>query len=300
MVAYAGSSLAGVIAGAFFVRELLWNVRKNFQRHLVVPILRSSLPILFASFGGMFMYNVDVIMLGWWRTAEEIGWYAAAQKIVGITSVVPGLIATAVFPVVSRLVHAHDTERLRDITQSIMKMNYLIVMPVVAGGMVVGGALLQFLFGVDYANAVPPFSIYVFSLLATCQIPFFVVVIYAFDKQVSTIWYGMVVSVINLVVSFLLIRPYGMVGAAIASTITPFVFTAFLWARVSSLMKFDFPYESIKFMFAAVCMSLFAFVLHYIGLHILLTIGLAAVFYVVLLELLGKNLRAEIRSLISS
>lgn len=296
VIAYVCASLAGVLAAIFFVRGLLLQLRKNFQKSLVVPILRSSLPIVLSGMAGVFMYNVDVIMLGWWRTAEEIGWYSAAQRLVGITSVLSTLVATATFPALARLVHEGALERLQNLLRNILKMNFLIVVPVVVGGVVLSVPLVNFFFGSTYANAALPLSIYIFSLLANYQSALLITIIYAFDKQVSTIWYSAITSTVNVLLSFWLIRSYGIVGAAITGVIVSFLFVGMLWRKAASLTVFRVPSSVVRFAVAAGGMGFVAFTLLQTGMHVLLVIGCSIVLYFVFLELLGERLRKEIRS----
>jgi len=300
VMAYAGASLTGAIAATSFLKEFLWGIRKNFQKDLVVPILRSSLPILFASLGGIFMYNVDVIMLGWWRTASEIGWYSAAQKIVGIVSIFPGFIATATYPAFSRLFQEKNVERLQNLVRNIVKINFLIVIPMVVGGLVLRVQLVDFLFGSGYAKATVPLAVFIFSLLASYQTPVLMTIIFALDKQVSVIWYAAVASISNILLSFFLIRSYGMLGAAIAGVVVALIFMALLWRKVSSLTKLQLPASTLKFVPAALLMGGFALVLTNLGLHVLLTIFLSGLLYFGLVQLMGEDLIAEARSIIHS
>lgn len=297
VIAYALASLSGMLAATSLVRTFLGGVREHFQKVLVGPILRASLPIVFYGIAGVFMYNVDVIMLGWWHTTQEIGWYSAALKLVGITSIFGSFIGTAAFPVFSRFVHEGDKDRMEYVASNIFKICFLVALPIIVGGIIVRVPLTALVFGPTYSAAAVPFAVLLFSLLANYPVPIFSSIIVAFNEQTTLVGYAVVTSLTNLLVSFFLIRSHGMVGAAISGIIVSFMFTGFMWHKVSTLMRLRLPRAVYKFILSAAVMGLCALFLNHLGVHVLITIALSAAIYFALVEFMGERLLQEARSI---
>ncbi len=116
ITAYILSSICGFLIAVSFLRKSLKKIIGNFSKDIVPSMVKSAWPIAVGGLVYSFMFNVDVIMLGWWRAPFEVGLYSAAQKIVGLIYIVPGLISSAIFPLYSRLVYKNDTEKLKLLT----------------------------------------------------------------------------------------------------------------------------------------------------------------------------------------
>ena len=85
--------------------------RRYLDFKVALQILNAAWPLAFSALLGTFMLNTDVVMLGWWRTAEEIGYYSIGQRVVGILYTLPALLMSGVFPTLSRFVQQNEKEK---------------------------------------------------------------------------------------------------------------------------------------------------------------------------------------------
>ena len=75
-------------------RRRTWNLAKGTQSAALAYLLQN------------FYSHIDVILLGFLVSAESVGFYAQAYKLVdAVTFLTAGALTAAVFPVFSRLVH---------------------------------------------------------------------------------------------------------------------------------------------------------------------------------------------------
>ncbi|MBI4993480.1 flippase [Candidatus Wolfebacteria bacterium] len=293
IAASSAASFVGVLAAIFLLRSFINGIIKNFKRKLVMPILKSALPFAVGGLAGAFLFNVDIVMLGWWKTTEEIGFYSAAQKLVGILAIFPGFAAAAIFPSLSRFAHS-DREKMKIISQGALKIIFIVAIPLIIGGFILKNSLISFIFGPSYAPAANVFAILLFSILAIHPLPILSNLLFAFDKQSKMIRCAFISSLCNLMFNFLLIPWYGMAGAAIATLISFFVYIILLWRETKKMQDFHIAAELLKPAIGALLMGFFTYVLKLSGVHVLANVIISAVFYLLCLYLLKEKILEEI------
>ncbi|MBM4388622.1 MAG: oligosaccharide flippase family protein, partial [Deltaproteobacteria bacterium] len=142
MVSYVGSAGAGFLAAALILREEFAGIFKKFDRTLVKPILQSAWPIALTGLLGALSLNVDVIMLGWFRSAEEIGFYSAGQKVIQVLYTVPAIIASSLLPLSSRLVELRDEAKLRLLAEKGLTLVLTLALPLAIGGAILAESII--------------------------------------------------------------------------------------------------------------------------------------------------------------
>ncbi len=66
-------------------------------------LLRAGLPFVAVQSLGIFVIRIDVVILGWLGGAASVGWYGAASRLSEAVNVIPIVLTTATYPVLSRL-----------------------------------------------------------------------------------------------------------------------------------------------------------------------------------------------------
>lgn len=293
IIANSAASFVGVLIAIFLLRAFIKGIAKNFEKKLVIPILKSALPFAIGGLAGSFLYNIDIVMLGWWRTTEEIGLYSAAQKLVGILAIFSGFVATAIFPSLSRFSHS-DREKMKTIFIGALKIIFIVAIPLIIGGFILKDSLMSFIFGSNYILAANVFVILLFSILAVHPLPILSNLLFAFDKQSKMIKYAFVSSLCNLALNFLLIPKYGMMGAATATLISFYIYIILLWWAVKKVQDFYIASELLKPLFAALLMGVFSYFLRYLNIHVLINVVISGAFYFLCLYLLKEKILEEI------
>lgn len=162
---YVGSAGAGFLAAVFILREEFTKIISNFDRNLIRPLIKLAWPIAVSGLLGAFMMNVDIIMLGWLRSAQEIGFYSAGQKIVQLFYTLPAIIATALFPVLSRAVGNKEYQKATLIMEKGMATVFAIALPLTIGGIILGKPIINFLYGQEYLPSVLTLQILLITIL---------------------------------------------------------------------------------------------------------------------------------------
>lgn len=298
-LASAAASLFGVLlaGGIVFVRHIQ-GFFKSFNKDLVVPILQSAWPVAVGGVVSLFLVNVDIIMLGFWKTTGDVGIYAAIQKTVGILGTPAALVATSIFPMFSRLAHSGDPMRTRQVIESVLRILFLFAVPLVLGGAVLGAPLLEFIFGTAYISGASAMTILLLSILATFPMVIFTNCILAYDQQRKTIAITVVTSLVSIGLNFLLIPRLGMIGASFATLASSIVYSYLTFRLCRKITPFSLWRGLPKILGAAVPMAIFAWLVQMLGLPVLLSIALSGVVYFAILKLLKEEALDEILSLV--
>lgn len=293
-IGYMLASATGVVIAVSLVRNYTRFSFENFDKNLVFPILRSSWPFAISGLAGMFLFNTDVILMGWWRTILEIGFYAAAQKLSGILNLGITLIGISIFPMLSRFANEENKENMKLLMESVMKLVFFITIPLIAGGIILREQLMIFVFGQEYALAAGAFAILLFSIAAIYPLTILTNFVFAYNKHLRMVRYSLTSSICNLTLGFLLIPKYGMIGASLAMVLSNFVYLVLLW-RFSKKINDFYVFPGIfKIFIATLSMGIITFILKNIGLHVIINILISGLFYIFILYWLKEKILKEL------
>jgi O-antigen/teichoic acid export membrane protein len=140
-----------VLGGAFLAMRLRGTPMGNGMP--LRPLLAISVPILVAN-GSLFLLNyADVIIIGAYRGATEVGVYAAAQRLAGVV-IIPFLIMDAVVPPMVASEHARgNTGAVGRILRLAATMGAIPAVISLCLFAAAGGLILTLFYGEFYAQA---------------------------------------------------------------------------------------------------------------------------------------------------
>ncbi len=127
--AYAIGAGIGLIVTSYLLREQIKNIFGEFTKKLIKPIMKAAWPLSIAAVFGALLVNIDTVMIGWFYDAEEVGFYAAAQRPIALLYVLPTLIVGGFFPALARYADK-DRERFRHIMEKGLKFIFLAAFPI--------------------------------------------------------------------------------------------------------------------------------------------------------------------------
>lgn len=288
----------GLIAMAYTLREYFSKIFTNFNLQLIKPILSSSLPFAFASFLGAIMINTDLIMLGWMRSPEEIGFYSAAQKPIQLLYTMAGLFATSLFPIISKLSHGHQSAQIRNILEKTITASLFVAIPTAIVGIPLSGEIIGFLFGQEYLPASSSFQILLLTLIIIFPSVIVSNSLLAQNQQKKFITFSLIGAIGNILFNFLLIPKFGIAGSSASTLITQILANAFIWNKMNSVVSFRIHDKLWKITAASLAGAGIAIMAQPLSLPVLMTIGLSAGSYLAILFLLKEPTLKNIGRLI--
>ena len=292
---YATSAGIGALLAVLFLRKEYVKIFSHYNRSLVKPIIQAALPIAILSLFGVFMLNIDMVMLGWWRSAEEIGFYSAAQKIVQVLYIVPAIIAAGIFPALSRFSGKGEKEKTSNIMESAIAGAFFIALPLAVGGILLAKPIIQLIYGIEYLPAVPAFQILVATVLFVFPGTLFGNFVIAHNEQKKYAKYVAGAAIGNVLFNALLIPVFGIVGASLGTIIVQFGYNSLVWGMVKKINNFHTLRNIKKIIISSIIMGIVSVFLNRFGMNIILNIIISGSAYLLLLFLFKEPLILEVK-----
>ena len=163
---------------------------------------------------------MDIIMLGWLATDYDVGLYAPATALVAIGAV-PAVSLNMMFnPVISELVHGKELARLGRILQILTRWLLIFAIPFFAVLLLVPDGVLGLLYGADFTPGATALMILVVGNLFTAVFAPTMRVIPMSGYSLLNLINGLFALGLTVTLNYLLIPEYGVLGAAMGTTIT--------------------------------------------------------------------------------
>lgn len=202
-------------------------------------ILRYSVPLTFTMSANVINSRADTILLSLFRGPVAIGFYTLGKQIADFLATPARSLGFAVSPTYGEQKATDDLENAARLYERTFAYTVAVYGPAAAGVVLVAGPTIRVIFGADYTGAVPVLQ--VFSVF---------VVVRAFDTITSDAldYLGRARSraiakgataVGNVVLNLVLIPPFGVVGAAVATVVTYSVYVGSELAVITHELPLD-------------------------------------------------------------
>lgn len=178
-----------------------------------------AIPMLFITSFNMILNQADIIMVGSLLSTREAGIYAAVSRIASLIPFAIVLVNTITSPLIAEL---YSQRRLHDMQRMMTRVAWgsMLVSAPLCLGIVVTAPYLLGLFGPDFISGSTSLAILAFSrlMIALTGSVGYLMSMTGHHKPAATIL-G-VGAILNIVLDIILIPPFGIEGAAVASVIT--------------------------------------------------------------------------------
>lgn len=288
-------NLIGLFITIFFLRKNLTGIFKNFESKLVKPIIKSSWPFAIMGVFGVFMTNIDSVMIAFWNNPTVLGLYAAAQKPISLLYVLPGFLSISLFPFISRLV-ADSRKDTNNVIEKSSRVSLAIALPIVFGGIILAGPLLRVTFGDEYIGAMLTFQILLLTLVPSFPGAVFSDVIVAEDRQKIFIKSTALGAISNVILNFILIPKYGIAGSAIATLVAQIVMNSILYIKVKNSYNINIFNGLGKILIASISIIPIAYILKTWFTPLFIIIPLSAIVYISVLILTKEETIIELKN----
>ena len=292
-IAYASGSL---ISSAY----IFWSLRKELSR-LTFKITKNDFKIIYDFSWPLiiiglfsFIFNIDNIMLGQIKSAADVGLYAAGQRLVQFTSIIPSFMAISLFPILSK--HENNTEKTTNIFEKTMTIILALGIPLAIAGFLLRERIIVLIFGSSYLPGALAFGILTLSILASFPNIFLSNVIFSKNLQRIFIKATIIGVVVNIVLNFALIPTYGATGAAISTTVTQLLITVINWRQLKKYVQFNVFQKLGKIFVANVVMTIMIILCLQYSVHLVIIVALALTSYGATLLLLKERIINDVRT----
>ena len=207
---------AAIIVSLFvmaFLARLLWRTAKGFGGKLLKRMLSYGLKFYVCIFAGFIIFRLDLLIVNRFRGAQDAGVYAIASQFSFLLIMLPGVIASLLFPRVA----ARDEPAAYAVE---VTRHTSFIMLVVCLGAAVASFALPLVYGARFADATIQFLILLpgvfFISLESVLVQYFT----GTGLPPIIPWLWVITVVVNVGLNLALVPAFGARAAAINSTIS--------------------------------------------------------------------------------
>jgi len=290
LISYVAGSAIGLLYALIWGKKYLYKFWAFFDKSIVKKMLSEAIPFAFLGLLGIIMINTDTLMIGWLEGATPVGLYAAAQKPIEVLYVIPMILATAMFPAMSRYAKTNNLIDSGRLLETMLKYSFIAAAPITIGGIILAKPIINLLYGSSYLASVIPFQILLMTILIAYPSVIIANAVFSFNKQSAFTKLLLFGTVANIIFNLLLIPIFSIVGSAIATILAQITANIFIWIKMKSIIQFKILDKMVKPIMAALIMTIGTIAMKYLGAHYLLNISISASIYIATLRLLKEPL----------
>jgi O-antigen/teichoic acid export membrane protein len=200
----------------------------------------------FVSNVGTIGYSwIDVLVIGAFLSPAAVGAYEIAWKIASIVTVFSDALATTAFPQLSKEAGQGALDRVEATFTRLVTPSLALVVPAFFGTVVLAADILGIVFGPAYVAASLALVVLLADSVSTAVYRFVTRTLRALDAP-DLDARGVVVSVVlNVVLNLLLVPRFGLVGAAVATTLASLAGEALSLLYLSRVIDVRFEWRTI-------------------------------------------------------
>jgi O-antigen/teichoic acid export membrane protein len=212
--------VATAAAGAAVTLAVTWTLvhreaspAPRAERAVWRSLLVTALPVGAALAVSEIYFRLDTLLISAYRSYDEVGLYSLSYRIVELIAILPAIVMTSVFPLLSR--YLRDRRDLAERTIDAAGDLFVAVgVPIAAGGLVVAPELVRVVGGDEFAGAADPLRLLLFAVALAFVSGLFGHALIAGGRQASALRLGLAALAFHLVLNLILVPPYGIEAAA--------------------------------------------------------------------------------------
>ena len=215
----------------FGIRKLKvsWEIAKD--------LLRNSWSLILSGIAISIYMKIDQVMIKEMLDSNSVGQYAAAVRLTNVWYFLPTTIVASLFPaMISSLNKNKELFYYR--LQKLYDVFFIIAFLICLAMSLFSEKLVLLLFGSDYIVASQILTVYIWSSIFVFHGAIRGQYLIAMNKQVIGLQFRIVGMVLNLILNYLLIGYYGVIGAAYA-TLVSFLLPVYLLAFKYKILRED-------------------------------------------------------------
>jgi O-antigen/teichoic acid export membrane protein len=183
-------------------------------------LLGFSIPLAFGSFAWLVLLWTDVLMLGYFRPAAEVGIYRAASQTSLLMNLVSSSLIVSFAPMVADFYSRGERQEVQNIFQTSSRWSFALTLPLFLIMVVVGDDVLR-IFGSEFTVGWIPLIILCAGQLARAGAGGMAIQVLSMTgHQYLKLYTDLGLAGVNIFLNIVLIPQWGALGAAIATGIS--------------------------------------------------------------------------------
>jgi O-antigen/teichoic acid export membrane protein len=212
--------LAYVIQRVYQINPDIRIGREFFYREELGKLFGHSVWVFLIMVGDQINFYTDAVIIGLFLPPAAITVYSIAFRLVGyLRSMVVEMVGV-LMPAVSSMHAQEDSKGVADLLVAGAKFTLILALPAAAVFMLLGDRFIELWMDRDYPQSALILSILTIGIIAhLCEMTVTTVLVGTGHAHIVARWV-IAQSVINLILSLVLIKPFGLVGVALGTSIS--------------------------------------------------------------------------------
>jgi O-antigen/teichoic acid export membrane protein len=207
------------------------NISMKFSRKILATSLKESSLFFLGNVLIMVFLYVDSVMLSKMKDEATVGLYNASYNIIYNLRILVSPFIMALFPAMS--LHAvRNKEKLLEMYYKVRKSIFLLGLAVTVIGFVLSKPIILILYGDNFRDSVPAFSILILAIPAIYLNGFFGYLLTSLNYQKEILKYLFIACVINIVLNAVFIPAYGFIGASVITVISEIIVVSLCYMKL--------------------------------------------------------------------
>ncbi|MCK5636980.1 MAG: polysaccharide biosynthesis C-terminal domain-containing protein, partial [Thermoplasmatales archaeon] len=220
---YLISWIATFLIGMWFLRKYplkkpSWKLFKSY--------FSFAMPMMFLPVIGIISQNVGMLMIGYFWSSVEVGYYFTMVAVVGIVTVFPASVSAVLFPSISEYCSNKNFDKIKQTTHLAERYISMITIPILIGIMVLANPLINIVMSDAFLPAASVLIILAVFISISCLNSPYSSLIKGMDKPSILTKIGIATCLISIILNYLfipkdgLLSSFGINGAAGAAGAT--------------------------------------------------------------------------------
>lgn len=222
VIAYVVAIVVAAILFTFYAaKKLSFRSNQNIS-HTRKELFLFSLPLWTTNILNTIIFYLDTLILGFFTTAETVGLYNAARPITQFLNIFVISLSFIYVPVASQLFAKNNIGEIRNNYVTLTKWIFLATLPFFLNTFLFPETIINILFGPVYAQPVVALTLRILALGVLINVVFGpnAPTLIVFGRPRLVLLDNFIAAVVYIIANLILIPDYGMVGAAIAATLS--------------------------------------------------------------------------------
>jgi len=192
--------------------------------------------------GGQIENWMDILIIGLILSQSDVGAYEVAWRVAGPILVVTGAVGTTIFPQISSWSESGDIHMIEDLLNRMITPSFIFVFPAIFGGILLSYNILTQIFGAEFAIAQGALIILLVGLIPRATRQITGKTLLGLDKPKLVTISTIIDITLNLILNIILISHFGLIGAALGTTISLTVGMLIQIHYLNKLISIKIPY----------------------------------------------------------
>ena len=207
----------------FIFRNFIFHLTFSKFRETAKKLLHFGIQTVLSNIVSIIQYQIDVLMIGYFMTSAEVGIYSVAIGIARMIWIIPQSINMVSYPTFSHYWGKGEHDVINKLFNRGLKYSACILAPIGLGLAIFGKDVILLLYGNTFLPAVLPLQILLIGTVVSGTWRSIGAIFSAIGRVDLGYKIPPLIAIPNILLNYTLIPYYGILGAAIATTISFFI-----------------------------------------------------------------------------